>query len=228
MNIVQAFVEPFSLPGEALAGFRRHLAQSEFLLPAGYRLRYGGETEGGGEARADLISVFLPLMVLMVSTVVLAFNSFRYAAVIGLVAVLSIGGALLTLWIFKLPMGFMAVIGTIGLIGLAINDSIVVLSALQADSRAREADDSAICGVVVGASRHIIATTLTTIGGFLPFILWGGTFWPPLAIAVAGGMIGATLLALFFVAPMFVVTARRDHARTMRRRGAESPAPAHV
>jgi multidrug efflux pump subunit AcrB len=228
LNIVHAFVEPFSLPGEALAGFRRHLAQSDFQLPAGYRLQYGGETEGSGEARAGLISVFLPLMVLMVSTVVLAFNSFRYAAVIDLVAVLSIGGALLTLWIFDLPMGFMAVVGTMGLIGLAINDSIVLLSALKADSRAREADDSAICDVVVGASRHIIATTLTTIGGFLPLILWGGTFWPPLAIAVAGGMIGATLLALFFVPPMFAVIARRDHAKAIRRLGAENHAPAHV
>lgn len=216
LNTIQAFVEPFTLPSEALADFRQRLAKSNFLLPPGYRLQYGGETEGSGEARADLMSVFLPLMVLMVSTVVLAFNSFRYAAVIGLVAVLSIGGALLTLWLFGFPMGFMAVIGTMGLIGLAINDSIVVLSALKADPRAREADGGAIREVVVGATRHIIATTLTTIGGFMPLILWGGTFWPPLAIAVAGGMIGATLLALFFVPPMFTIIVRRDNRKATR------------
>lgn len=216
LNVIQAFVEPFTLPDEALVDFRRRLADSDFRLPPGYRLQYGGESEGSGNARADLMSAFLPLMVLMVTIVVLAFNSFRYAAVIGLVAVLSIGGALLTLWLFGFPMGFMAVIGIMGLIGLAINDSIIVLSALKADPHAREADDGAILDVVVGATRHIIATTLTTIGGFLPLILWGGIFWPPLAIAVAGGMIGATLLALFFVPPMFTIIVRRDRKRAVR------------
>ncbi|MEM7024522.1 MAG: efflux RND transporter permease subunit [Pseudomonadota bacterium] len=226
VNVIQAFVEPFTLPAKALADFRERLEQSEFSLPPGYALRYGGETEGSGEAQANLASVLLPLLVIMIGTVVLAFNSFRYAAVIGVVAVLSVGGALLTLWVFGYPMGFMAVIGTMGLIGLAINDSIVLLSALRADTDARSADPAAIREIVVGATRHILSTTLTTIGGFLPLIIWGGAFWAPLAIAVAGGMIGATLLALFFVPSLFVVFVRIDRRRATRRRDLVHPAPA--
>ena len=218
LNTVQAFVEPFTLPGTALKDFRRRLAAGDIHLPPGYRLQYGGETEGSGEARGNLASVLLPLIVLMIGTVVLAFNSFRYAGIIGLVAVLSIGSALLTLWLFGYSLGFMAVIGIMGLIGLAINDSIVVLSALRADDKARAADQDAIREVVVTATRHIISTTLTTIGGFMPLIIWGGIFWPPLAMAVAGGMIGATLLALFFVPPMFTIFVRRDRRRAERRR----------
>jgi multidrug efflux pump subunit AcrB len=218
LNTVQAFVEPFTLPGKALKDFRRRLAARDFRLPPGYRLAYGGESEGSGEARGNLASVLLPLIVLMIGTVVLAFNSFRYAGIIGLVAILSIGGALLTLWLFGYSLGFMAVIGTMGLIGLAINDSIVVLSALRADEKARGADQDAIREVVVTATRHIISTTLTTIGGFMPLIIWGGIFWPPLAMAVAGGMIGATLLALFFVPPMFTIFARGERRRAERRR----------
>ena len=50
---------------------------------------------------------------------------------------------------------------------------------------------------VIAASRHVLATTLTTIGGFLPFLIWiGGDFWPPLAIVLAGGVSGATLIVL--------------------------------
>ena len=176
VNIVSAFVQPFTLPGKALADFRARLDAGGFRVPAGYRLEYGGESEGSGEARAALISVFAPLLILMIATVVLAFNSFRMATIIGVVAVLSVGCALLTLWMFGFPMGFMAVIGTMGLIGLAINDSIVVLSELHTDERCRAADVEAICAKVIAATRHIISTTLTTIGGFLPLIIWGRNF----------------------------------------------------
>ena len=50
--------------------------------------------------------------------------------------------------------------------------------------------------VVVSCTRHIVATTLTTIAGFIPLLVGGGTFWPPLAVVIAGGVGGATLLAL--------------------------------
>jgi multidrug efflux pump subunit AcrB len=208
LNTVQAFVQPFTLPGIALDDFRKRMEESNFTLPAGYRLQYGGEAEGSGEARANLLSVFAPLIILMIGTLVLAFNSFRDAGVIVIVAILSIGGALLTLWMFGHPLGFMAVVGCMGLIGLAINDSIVVLSALRADRKACEGDLAAAHFVVMDGTRHIISTTLTTIGGFIPLIIWGGLFWPPLAMAIAGGMIGATMLALFFVPPMFVIMVR--------------------
>ncbi len=56
---------------------------------------------------------------------------------------------------------------------------------------------------MIGCTRHVVATTLTTIAGFTPLIVDGGQFWPPLAIAIAGGVSGATLLALFFVPAIY-------------------------
>ena len=63
----------------------------------------------------------------------------------------------------------------------------------------------ATADVVLDATRHILATTMTTIGGFLPLIVFGGRFWPPMATAIAGGVIGASILALYFVPSVFVV-----------------------
>lgn len=217
LNTVQAFVQPFTLPGIALNDFKSRLAENGFELPPGYRLRFGGEAEGSSEAQANLLGVFAPLIVLMIGTLVLAFNSFLFAGVIVLVAILGVGGSLLTLWLFGFPLGFMAVIGCMGLIGLAINDSIVVLSALRADEKASAGDLMAVRDVTVDGTRHIVSTTLTTMGGFAPLIIWGGLFWPPLAMAVAGGMIGATLLALFFVPPMFVLLVRLRLRRQARK-----------
>jgi multidrug efflux pump subunit AcrB len=215
-NVVSAFLEPFSLPGEALMDFRERLADSGFVVPPGYRIEYGGDSEGSGEARTALLSVLAPLLVVMIATVVLAFDSFRMAAIIGLVAVFSVGCAILSLWFFGFAMGFMAIIGAMGLLGVAINDSIVVLSDLHSKTACRSGDERAIRDCVLGATRHIVSTTLTTIGGFLPLIIFGGLFWPPLAVAVAGGMIGATLLALFFVPPMFTMMMRGSAARSGR------------
>jgi len=90
--------------------------------------------------------------------------------------------------------GFTAILGTLGLIGLAINDSIVVLNAIRTDPLAAVGDPAATTAVVLHATRHVIATTLTTVTGFLPLMLDPTGFWPPLAIAVSGGLVGATAL----------------------------------
>ena len=58
--------------------------------------------------------------------------------------------------------------------------------------------------------RHVVSTTLTTAAGFAPLVLAGGAFWPPVAVAIGGGVLGATLLALTFVPASFaLLTARR-------------------
>ncbi len=210
---VQAFLMPYSLPSVTLAVVRDRLDKAGLVLPAGYRMAFGGESKESTESLNQLAAQVLPLMVIMMGVVVLAFNSFRHAGVIALVAVMSIGMALLALKVMGYPLGFMAIVGIMGLIGVAINDSIVVLSSLRADPDAARGDRDAVLRVVVEGSRHVISTTLTTVGGFLPLLVSTQKFWPPLATAVAGGLIGATLIALIFVPSIFLLMHRRKPAR---------------
>ena len=95
-----------------------------------------------------------------------------------------------------------------GLVGVAINDSIVVLAALQENEKAKRGEVEAVSQVVFHSTRHVLSTTLTTIAGFVPLILSGGGFWPPLAIAIAGGVTGATILALYFVPATYMLMMR--------------------
>ena len=67
--------------------------------------------------------------------------------------------------------------------------------------------------VVLESTRHIVSTTVTTIGGFLPLILSGGQFWPPLAMSIAGGVAGSAILALYLVPAMFSYFSRKDTRR---------------
>ncbi len=198
-NSIQGFLRVDALPAEVLADFRTRLDQSGWELPPGYELEFGGEEEEQGEAMGSLFASINILVALMVATLVLSFNSFRMAGLIGGVGIASVGLGILAIWISGYPFGFMAIIGTAGLIGVALNDSIVVLAAIRAHPTARAGDPSAIAEVVLGSARHVLATTFTTIAGFMPLLLDGGGFWPPLAVVVAGGVSGATLLALLYI-----------------------------
>ena len=145
------------------------------------------------------------LVVLMIATLVLSFGSFRVAAIVGFVGILSIGLGLGALWIFDYPFGFMAIVGAMGLMGVAINDTIVVLAAIQDNEAAAAGDRVAMRETVSVATRHIISTSLTTMAGFAPLILGGGGFWPPLAVAIAGGVGGATILALYLAPSAYLL-----------------------
>lgn len=213
-NTVQAYLEPYALISESLADFQRLREESPIALPAGYRIEFGGEDELRAEAMGNLMAFALPLFVVMIGTIVLSFNSFRLAGVIFAVAVLGVGLALFGVWLGGHPLGFVAIVGTMGLVGLAINDAIVVLAALRDDEGANRAEVEGTADVVIGATRHILATTLTTMGGFLPLIVFGGRFWPPMATAIAGGVAGASILALYFVPSLYIAIRRSDHRQT--------------
>ncbi|MEE9146677.1 MAG: efflux RND transporter permease subunit, partial [Candidatus Tectomicrobia bacterium] len=206
---IQGFITAGVLPSTVLKRFQAQLHQHGFTLPAGYRSTFGGEADERNEAVGNLLASVGVLLVLMLATLVLSFNSFRLAALIAMVAGLSAGLSLLSLWLFDYPFGFTAIVGTMGLVGVAVNDAIVVLAAIREHPRARTGDRHAVQAVVLRSTRHVIATTVTTIAGFTPLLLGGGGFWPPLAVAIAGGVAGATLLALYFVPSAYILLVPR-------------------
>jgi len=112
---------------------------------------------------------------------------------------LSVGMGMFSLWLSSLPIGFNPLLGCAGLIGVAINGSIVVIAAINANPKAKSGDVSEIVAEVMGCSRHILSTTVTTVGGFIPLLLFSeGSFWPPLAVVLAGGVGFSVLLSLVF------------------------------
>ncbi len=208
LNTLQGFLQAGVLAAPVLEAFKQRLAAESLALPAGYRIEFGGESQERNRAVGNLMAYVGLLLVLMVATLVLSFNSFRMAGIIGMVGVFSTGLALGALWLFGYPFGFMAIVGAMGLVGVAVNDSIVVLSALRAHPAARLGDPQAVVEVVLHSTRHVISTSVTTMAGFLPLLLDGGQFWPPLATAIACGVAGATVLGLYFVPASYLLLLR--------------------
>lgn len=203
-NTVQGFVEAGVLPDTVMGQFRKQLEEVE--LPPGYRISWGGEAAERSDAIGGLLSTIGVLVIIMITILVLTLGSFQLAALIFGVAAASFGLGIFGIALFGYPFGFNPIIGTVGLLGVAINDSIVVVAALNDEPRARLGDKVAIRQVVMDSTRHVLTTTFTTMIGFVPLLLAGGEFWPPLAVAIAGGVSGATLLALYLVPSFYILT----------------------
>ncbi|MEO0365530.1 MAG: efflux RND transporter permease subunit [Pseudomonadota bacterium] len=203
-NRVFAFIRRDALAVDVASEVRQRLDASGFELPNGYRLWGEGDSDAQANAIGQL-TTYLPILVLlMAATIILSFRSLRLASVIATVAFLSVGLGMLGLWLGGYARGFNAVIGIAGLIGVAINGTIVVIAAIRADAGACVGDCEGIVEQTVGATRHIVSTVFTTIGGFVPLIFFsGGDFWPPLAVVIAGGVGFSITLSLFFTPAMY-------------------------
>ncbi len=211
-NTVQAYLVPGVLPEEALKAVQVELDAQGFTVPAGYRMEIGGDSDARSTTVRNLMASVGLIVTLTIATIVLTFNSFRLTAVALVVTVLSAGLSMLALAVFQYPFGINAIIGVIGSIGVSINAAIIILTGLKGDEDAAAGDREAMARVVLGSSRHIVSTTITTFGGFLPLILAGGGFWPPFAMSIAGGVLLSTVVSFYFTPPMFALVYRRRRA----------------
>ncbi|QIZ77098.1 efflux RND transporter permease subunit [Ferrimonas lipolytica] len=208
INTVMAYLQSGVLPSTVLNRVQQQMAEQSYQLPSGTRLEIGGESAERDDAVGQLLSSVAFILVLLVTIVALSFNSFRLTVVILASAFQSVGLGLFSIFLGSYPFGFNTMIGLMGLMGLAINAAIVILAELEQSPAARQGDVDATITAIARCGRHISSTTITTIGGFLPLILAGGGFWPPFAIAIAGGTLLTTLLSFLFVPAAYRLSRR--------------------
>ncbi len=227
VNNISGYISRDALAIDVTKAVLERLEEASFSLPAGYTLAVAGDSEEQARAFGNLLAYLPVLLLLMAATIILSFRSMTLAALIGTVAVLSVGLGMFSLWIGGYALGFNAIIGSAGLIGVAINGTIVVLAGIRANPDARDGASSAIVDETVAATRHITSTTLTTVGGFVPLLAFtGGDFWPPLAIVIAGGVLFSITLSLLFTPAAYALMQRRRRAAMVVSRAAAGAVPA--
>jgi multidrug efflux pump subunit AcrB len=205
INQVQAFLTRGVLPEEALKLLRQSLEENPIALPDGYRYSFGGDSGEREGVVNDLIGPVGLVMSLLLATIMLTFNSWRLTLLAFGVVICAFGLSFLALALFRYPLGIMALVGVVGSIGVAINACIIILTSFQQSPAAASGNRDTMRDEVLDSSRHIISTTLTTFGGFLPLILEGSQFWPPFAMAIAGGVLLSTIISFYLVPPAYVL-----------------------
>ena len=203
INNVEGWIWTGTLSSGTEQYIKEEVEEFERSLPPGYSMLVGGEAESRGESQAQIYSSAIIYILLITIGLVFALNSFRQTALILSVAIFSIGLSFLGLKIGQQNYGFIATIGALGLIGLSINDSIIVLSHIKEKARNTAITKAELIEVVIRSTRHIITTSLTTLGGFVPLI-FASIFFRPLAWGMSIGVIGATLTALLYIPAMFI------------------------
>jgi multidrug efflux pump subunit AcrB len=219
VQLVQGYLVADALPAVSMAQLdaklQAALENGELTLPAGYRIETGGEAAERDEAVGKLLASVVLLVIAMVATVVLAFNSFRRAAIVFIAGAQAMGMGIVALLMSGHAFGFVIIVGIMGLVGVAINATIIIVAAFDDDPAARQGDLSAMLAVISGpTSRHIVSTTITTFAGLIPLMLAAGGLWPPFAQTVGFGLLLATLVSFFFTPALYRLwVARRAVAR---------------
>jgi len=206
--LVQGYLVADALPAVSMAQLdakvQAALASGAFQLPPGYRIEIGGEAAERDEAVGKLLASVVLLVIAMVATVVLAFNSFRRAAIVFIAGAQAMGMGIVALLLSGHAFGFVIIVGIMGLVGVAINATIIIIAAFDDDEASRRGDIDAMLAVISGpTSRHIVSTTVTTFAGLIPLMLATGGLWPPFAQTVGFGLLLATLVSFFFTPALY-------------------------
>lgn len=165
-------------------------------LRLGHRWQYGGELESASEAQANLFSTMPYCLAAIVMLLIWQFNSFRRALVILLTIPLSFIGAVAGLLIMGAPFGFMAILGLFSLAGIIINNGIVLIDRIEEERAGGAAVAEAVKAACAARLRPILMTTVTTVLGLIPLILFGGPLWYGMASVIAFGLAVGTVLTL--------------------------------
>ena len=208
VQLVQGYLVADALPAVSMAQLdaklQAALVNGELTLPAGYRIETGGEAAERDEAVGKLLASVALLVIAMVATVVLAFNSFRRAAIVFIAGAQAMGMGIVALLMSGHAFGFVIIVGIMGLVGVAINATIIIVAAFDDDPAARQGDMDAMLAVISGpTSRHIVSTTITTFAGLIPLMVAAGGLWPPFAQTVGFGLLLATLVSFFFTPALY-------------------------
>jgi len=186
------------------------------ILPDDVRITFGGDAEGSGEANAAMLAT-LPAGALLLLGVLLAeFNSFRRVTIILATVPLAATGVIPGLLLSGEPFGFMSLLGVMALVGIVVNNAIVLLEVVEGRRRDGADIDEALTDAIEQRIRPILLTTATTVAGLLPLALSSSTLWPPLAWAMISGLLGSTVLTLVVVPAMYRVFCSDGQTRQIR------------
>lgn len=177
-------------------------------LPAGYRYEIGGEIEDQAEANEKLFGNLPLALAGIVILLVGQFNSVRKGGIILATIPLILIGGVLGLFVMNAAYGFMVLLGFFSLAGILINNGIVLIDRIEIEQAKGKKPLEAVVAACLARLRPILMTTLTTVLGLIPLILFGGALFYGMASVIAFGLIVATIFTLGFVPVLYTLLFR--------------------
>jgi multidrug efflux pump len=194
---IRTQLQPATVVGELAESMDKLRAE----LPSGYLIEVGGTVEESARGQ-NSVNAGMPLFLAVVMTLLMIqLKSLSRATIVLLTAPLGLIGVVLFLLLFNKPFGFVAMLGTIALSGMIMRNSLILIDQIEQDRQAGHPTWEAIIEATVRRFRPIILTALAAVLAMIP--LSRSIFFGPMAVAIMGGLIVATLLTLFFLPALY-------------------------
>ncbi len=198
---VASDVAPGVLPDTVIAALEAPMAALNARLPEGYRIELGGIAEESADSQASVFAV-VPLMLVIVLTVLMfQLKSFQRMAIVLSVVPLGLIGVVAALLASGQPLGFVAILGILALVGMIAKNAVILIEQIEAERRAGRPVREAVIEASASRFRPILLTALSTVLGLIPIAFT--VFWGAMAFAIMGGLLVASLLTLVFLPTVY-------------------------
>jgi multidrug efflux pump subunit AcrB len=172
-------------------------------LPAGYKIETAAALEESAKANVALAAIFPIMIVLMMIVIIFQLRSLAAMAMTLLTAPLALVGVVPTLLLFHQPFGFNAILGLIGLAGIIMRNTLILVGQIHQNEKDGLAPYHAVVEATVQRARPVILTALAAVLAFIPLTF--SIFWGSLAFTLIGGTIGGTALTLVFLPALYAI-----------------------
>ena len=204
---VQADVRPGVLPESVVTELAPRIAALQAKLPAGYSIEVGGIAEESEKSRASVMAVVPVMIVVMLTVLMFQLQSFARLGLVVAILPLGLIGVVASLLMFGRPLGFVAILGILALLGMIAKNAVILIVQIEEDRASGLPLRDAVVASATSRLRPMMLTALSTVLGLIPIA--PTVFWGPMAFAIMGGLLVATLLTLIVLPALYVIVLER-------------------
>jgi multidrug efflux pump subunit AcrB len=220
---VQADVAQDASPEAVVSSLAPAVAKLSASLPKSYHIAVGGTVEESAQSQASVYAVIPLMLFITVTLLMMQLQSFSLLFLVLSVIPLGLIGVVAALLLFRQPLGFVAILGILSLLGMIARNGVILIDQVEAVLAEGAAKWDAVVEAATSRFRPIMLTAISTVLGMIPIATT--IFWGPMAYAIMGGLLVATLLTLLFLPALYVAWFRvkepiTGEYRTERRGGA--------
>jgi HAE1 family hydrophobic/amphiphilic exporter-1 len=205
--LLSASAEGEARPAAILAEFEKKF--TDYDLPAGYEIFYGGENETNNESVLSIVRAMVLAFFLIIATMIIQFNSFKKASIVLVTIPLALIGVFLGMAVTGVSLSFPGLIGILALFGIVVKNAIILIDKINLNIKTGIPFDDAIIDAGKSRLEAIFITSICTILGIIPVTL-SDEIWMALGTAIIFGLMLSSFLTLFIVPVLYKMLVRED------------------
>jgi multidrug efflux pump len=199
---IQADVIQGASPEAVVAALAPAIEKLQASLPRSYHLAVGGTVEESAQSQASVYAVVPLMLFITITFLMMQLQSFSRLFLVLSVVPMGLIGVVAALLIFNRPLGFVAILGILALLGMIARNAVILIDQIEAERAEGKEIWDAVVGAAMSRFRPIMLTAISTVLGMIPIA--PTIFWGPMAFAIMGGLLVATVLTLIFLPALYI------------------------